>query len=149
VCTHSFLSFFDAQGRAALGRRWRALLAPGGAIVTAQRIREGDSRAIARYGEAESAALAEDMERRAREREAETAIAPSAARALAEGWTRNYFAHVIGSEAALRSVFEDNGLQLEQCAPGSAPGSDRPGTPRQHAGSRWRIIARRPAEASA
>jgi SAM-dependent methyltransferase len=145
ICTHSFLSFFDAPARARLGRAWWRLLRPGGCVVTAQRIRAGAAPGVIGYGEAEAQALAEDAARRAREREHETALSAEDARACADAWTRNYYAHVIESETALRAPFLDAGFTFEQCAPGLAPGADRPGTPRQGAGSRWRIVARRPA----
>jgi SAM-dependent methyltransferase len=143
VCTHSFLSFFDGAGRDRLARVWWRLLRPGGCAITAQRVRIGAAPALIGYGEAEALALAEDAARRAAEREPETGLSVSAARACADAWTRNYFAHVIGSEADLRAPFAAAGFLLEHCAAG--PDADRPGTPRRNAGSRWRIIARRPA----
>ena len=145
LCTHSFLSFFDPSGREALARRWWRLLRPGGCAITAQRVRSGGDQAVVRYGEAERVALAEDAAARAAAHEADTGVSPAQARALADAWTGDYFAHVIGSEAALRAPFEAAGFVLEHCDRGPLPpGSDRPGTPRRGAGSRWRIIARRP-----
>jgi len=150
ICTHSFLSFFDAAGRDELARTWWRLLRPGGCVVTAQRVRVGASPALIGYGEAEALALAEDAARRAGERESETGVTAEAARACGEAWTRNYFAHVIGSAEQLRAPFDAAGFQFERCAAdGPPPGTDRPGTPRKNAGSRWRIIARRPGEARA
>ena len=145
VCTHSFLSFFDGPARDELARVWWRLLRPGACVVTAQRIRVGAAPGLIGYGEAEALALAEDAARRADERVHETRVSPEDARRLADAWTRNYFAHVIESEHALRSPFTDAGFVLEQCAPGMAPGVDRPGTPRKGAGARWRIVARKPA----
>jgi SAM-dependent methyltransferase len=142
ICTHSFLSFFDAPARGRLAQAWWSLLRPGGCVVTAQRIRTGAAPGLVGYGESESLALADDAVRRAGE-DGNGAVGADAARACAQAWTRNYFAHVIGSEQELRAPFEAVGFALEQCAPGRAPGSDRPGTPRQGAGSRWRIVARR------
>jgi SAM-dependent methyltransferase len=144
ICTHSFLSFFDAPARHELARVWWRLLHPGGCAVTAQRIRAGAPTGLVGYGEAESLALADDAARRASERGEAAGVSTQAAREAAEAWTRHYYAHAIGSEAELRAPFVDAGFELEQCAPGRAPGSDRPGTPRQGAGSRWRIVARRP-----
>jgi hypothetical protein len=151
VCTHSFLSFFDTAGRNELARVWWRLCASGAAVLTAQRVRAGYANpARVGYGAAEAAALSDDAGRRAAGREAETGISESEARRLAGDWTRNYFAHVIASEVELRTPFEAAGFRLEQCAASPLPpGSDRPGTPRGNAGSRWRIIARRPAETSA
>jgi SAM-dependent methyltransferase len=144
ICTHSFLSFFDANARDELARVWWQLLRPGGCVVTAQRIRVGATPGLIGYGEAEALALAEDAAQRASGRVEETSVTTEAARKAAEAWTRNYFAHVIESEHALRAPFIDAGFVLEQCAPGMAPGADRPGTPRKGAGSRWRIVARKP-----
>jgi len=149
VCTHSFLSFFDGPARAQLGRAWWRLLRPGGCVVTAQRIRVGAEPGLVGYGETEAQALAEDAARRANGSVHETNVSADDARACADAWTRNYYAHVVESEEALRSPFTDAGFVLEQCAPGMAPGADRPGTPRKGAGARWRIIARRPAESAA
>ena len=149
VCTHSFLSFFDGPAREQLGRAWWRLLRPGGCVVTAQRIRVGAPPGLVGYGESEAKTLAEDAARRADARVRETGVGAGDARACANAWTRNYYAHAIGSEDALRSPFTDAGFVLEQCAPGMAPGADRPGTPRKNAGARWRIIARRPGEAGA
>jgi SAM-dependent methyltransferase len=144
VCTHSFIGFFDAAGREQLARRWWKLLRPGGCVVTSQRIRSGDA-GIVRYGEAERESLAQDALRRAAAREAETGLSPAQVRELADAWTQGHFAHVIATEAELRAPFDGAGFVLDQFAPGPAPSAnDRPGTPRTGAGSRWRIIARRP-----
>ncbi len=40
VCTHAFLGRFDRAGRTAVIQRWHDLLVPGGAVVTAHRLRE-------------------------------------------------------------------------------------------------------------
>jgi SAM-dependent methyltransferase len=144
VCTHSFIGFFDAGGREQLARRWWQLLRPGGCVITSQRIRRSDA-GIVRYDTAERESLAQDAVRRASAREAETGLSPALARELADAWTQGHFAHVIASEAELRAPFDAAGFVLDQFGPGPAPSAnDRPGTPRTGAGSRWRIIARRP-----
>jgi len=148
VCTHSFIGFFDAAQRDELARAWWRLLRPGGCVVTAQRIRPGAAPGQLGYGEAEALALAEDAVRRAHERGAGLGISGEEARDCAEAWTRNFRMHAIRSELELRTPFLDAGFVLERCAPGRALDGDRPGTPRQGAGSRWRIVARRPLEES-
>lgn len=41
ICTHAFLGNFDVARRSALAARWHALLAPGGKVVTVNRLRPG------------------------------------------------------------------------------------------------------------
>jgi SAM-dependent methyltransferase len=41
ICTHAFLGNFDGARRSALAARWHALLAPGGKVVTVNRLRPG------------------------------------------------------------------------------------------------------------
>jgi hypothetical protein len=119
-------------------------------VVTAQRVRVGASPELIGYGEAEALALADDAARRAGEREAGTGVSAEAARACADGVDPQLLCARHRLEAQLRAPFEAVGFAFEQCAPGGPPpGTDRPGTPRRNAGSRWRIIARRPSEATA
>ena len=39
ICTHAFVGRFDAAGRRRLASKWYAMLKPGGAVVTAHRLR--------------------------------------------------------------------------------------------------------------
>lgn len=145
ICTHSFLAFFPSPERHQLVARWHSLLRPGGCVVTAQRVRPGESADIVRYAAPERAKLVAEAERLARTTGAPIGMEPEAARDLADGYASRYWAHVIRTADELRRPFDDRGFLLEEFAP--APDEsllgDRPGTPSHDGARRWRILARR------
>lgn len=147
ICTHSFLTFFDEAARRRLVRRWHGLLRPGGAVLTAQRVRPGETEALTRYPAAEVAALQDRAERLSRE--CGDALAVDAAQARHSAWlyAAHHQTHLIASAAQLRAPFDSAGFRLEHFAPppDDVPVSDIPGAPGNRQAARWRILARKPA----
>lgn len=146
VCTHSFLTFFPSRDRQRLAQRWFELLGPAGCVVTAQRVRPGESEEVTRFPPEDTERLAEAAERHAKERGAEIGIDAASARALAEAYGRHHRTHLIASAQSLERLFVDAGFGLEELAP---PPDDRrrldlSGAPSNAESCRWRILARRP-----
>jgi SAM-dependent methyltransferase len=146
VCTHSFLTFFDADDRQRLVRRWFELLTPGGSVVTAQRVRPGEKELITRYPQAEVAALADHAEHLAEVAGAGIGVAPERARQLALAYASLHRTHLIENADLLRAPFDAAGFELRTFAPpaADAPIADRPGAPGNAQACRWRIHARKP-----
>lgn len=146
LCTHSFLTFFAPADRQRLLRRWWRLLRPGGRVVTAQRIRPGETDAITRFPPAEIARLADAAERSAQAGGERLGLSPAQARALALGYASNHRTHLIGSDAELHSLFAGAGFVLDEFAPPPPERQrlDRSGAPANAGSGRWRILARKP-----
>lgn len=146
VCTHSFICFFDPPGRRALIGRWRGLLRPGGAVVTAQRARTLDRDPVIRYPAVAVAALGERAAGLAQDSFARLGVDPGHARRLAEGYASHHWTYLVRTPEELRALFEDGGFRLEVFAPPGAgqPVADTPGTPNEGGSLRWRILARLP-----
>lgn len=147
ICTHSFLTFFDAAARRRLVSQWFDLLRPGGVVLTAQRVRPGETEAVTRYPPAEVAALQDTAERLARTLGDALGVDAVQARRSAWLYATHHCTHLIASEAQLREPFDQAGFSLEHFAPppADAPVSDVPGAPGNHQAARWRILARKPA----
>lgn len=110
ICTHAFLGNFDAAQRVALAAKWRALLRPGGKVVTVNRLRpEHDAQWIA-------FSVDQVWSYRARVEEAARARAlpiPRLGRA-AESYASRQTIFPLGTAAELRALFEAAGFELEQ-----------------------------------
>ncbi len=148
VCTHSFLCFFDADSRRKLISNWRDMLRPGGAVMTAQRVRTGDRDPIIRYDESQIASLVQSARDLAAEPGAPQDINPELAGQLALGYARHHWTYLIGSADELREPFEACGFNLETFEPPgrTQPVLDVPGTPNARGSQRWRILARKPGD---
>ncbi len=146
VCTHSFLTFFDADARRVLVRRWFELLRPGGTVLTAQRVRPGETEALTRYPAEEVAALQDAAERLCRERGEALGVDAACARHSAWQYAFHHQTHLIADAAQLREPFDRAGFRLEHFAPppADAPVADVPGAPGHRQAARWRIVARKP-----
>lgn len=147
ICTHSFLTFFPPDDRRRLVARWFELLKPGGCVVTAQRIRPGETEEITRFPVEDTERLAAAAETMAKERGAAIGIDAVTARALAEAYGRHHRTYLIASAQSLERLFVDAGFELEELAPPSAERKrmDLSGAPANAESCRWRILARRPA----
>lgn len=150
VCTHSFLCFFDAESRVRLIGNWYDMLAPGGAVMTAQRVRCADREAIISYNNAQIASLVQTARDLAVTAGAAHEITPELAGHLARGYATHHWTHLIGSVRELRTPFEECGYVLETFEPPGATQHvlDVPGTPNPQGSQRWRILARKPAVAA-
>ena len=147
ICTHSFLTFFDADGRHALLRQWFDLLRPGGAVLTAQRVRPGETEAVTRYPAQEVAALQDAAERLAGAHGNVLGVDVRLARHSAWLYASHHRTHLIADSAQLRAPFDRAGFHLAHFAPPPAdvPVPDVPGAPANGQAARWRILARKPA----
>ncbi len=113
ILTHAFLGNFAAAGRQQLVRKWGALLAGGGSVVTIQRVRAPDSPPLVRFSPEQSAhfvrAALEAARQTGEEQPEFTAWVELAARTFAE----RFVSHAITSRAELEQLFVDAGLQLQ------------------------------------
>jgi len=145
VCTHSFLSFFDAEDRGRLVRNWFALLKPGGCVVTAQRVRPQEQHSLIGYKPNQI----RDFGRRARllatSNFASIGLDPSLAEAMAVGYAARYTTFAIRSVSELAQLFCQAGFVLREFSAPEHPGAnDQPGAPQDAASMRWRIVAEKP-----
>lgn len=146
ICTHSFLTFFPPEARRRLLRRWWFLLRPGGSLVTAQRVRPGESAAITRFPQEDIARLADAAERGAQALGHRIGVDPAQARALALAYAKNHRTHLIASPDELQSLFVAAGFRLDEFAPPPEERQrlDRSGAPANAHSGRWRILAAKP-----
>jgi SAM-dependent methyltransferase len=110
VCTHAFLGNFDQAQRVALVAKWRALLRPGGRVITVNRLRPGS--------EPRWIAFSADQLWAFRDRVAEAARAqglrfPRLGRA-AEVYAGKQAIFPLQSAATLRGLFEQGGFAIEE-----------------------------------
>lgn len=125
VCTHSFLGYFAPPERARLAARWRALLRPGGAVVTIHRVRPGAGVAPVGFGADEARAF-ETKTRRAAEREGGgLGIGSAALAAAARLYAERFRIHPVASEDALRALFADAGFRVDRLDVRAVPGKAR------------------------
>ena len=145
ICTHSFMTFFSAADRQRLVACWKALLRPGGCVVTAQRVRPGEKEELTRFPPAEIQRLGAEAERQAR-CNGESIVDAATARALALGYGANHQTHLIASPQDLERLFLDQGFVLEEFVPPATERRllDRSGAPANASSCRWRILARHP-----
>jgi SAM-dependent methyltransferase len=146
VCTHSFLPFFSPENRVELLKTWWDCLAPGGAVLTAQRVRPNDDSDRHGFSEQQTEAFGQRAYDLARAQYAQLNIEPQQARQLALGYARGRSTYVIRDKNQLTHLFLQQGFELEQFA---APGDgqlhkDLPSTPTQSGHHRMRILARKP-----
>lgn len=146
ICTHSFLTFFDAAQRTQLVRQWCALLNPGGAVMTAQRVRPDETALITRYPAEEVAALQDKAERLAGLHGAALGVDAERARHSAWLYGAHHQTHLIADAEQLRAPFDAAGFVFRHFSPppADAPVPDIPGAPGNAQAVRWRILAQKP-----
>lgn len=148
ICTHSFLTFFDAAHRLQLVRQWHALLKPSGAVITAQRVRPDETALITRYPAEEVDALQDKAERLAALHGAALGVDAELARHSAWLYGAHHHTHLIADAEELRAPFDAAGFVFRHFAPppADAPVADVPGAPGNAQAVRWRIFAQKPAK---
>lgn len=117
VCTHAFLGNFDSAQRAALAAKWRALLRPGGKVVTVNRLRPGH---VAQWT---AFSVEQVWAYRARVEEAAMAHALQVPRLgkAAETYAGRQTIFPLGSAAELRDLFERAGFGIEHLSVATLP----------------------------
>lgn len=145
ICTHSFLTFFDAAQRMQLVRQWHTLLKPGGVLITAQRVRPDETALITRYPPEEVSALQDKAEGLARRHGTALGVSAELARHSAWLYGAHHHTHLIADAAELRAPFDAAGFELRHFSPppADAPVADVPGAPGNALAVRWRILAQK------
>jgi SAM-dependent methyltransferase len=146
VCTHSFLCFFDKSQREKLATVWWDCLAPGGAVITAQRVRPDDPSERHGFTATQISELGERAYQLAVEQFSDLQLDPDLARSLAEDYAADRNTYVIQDSGELGRGFSGQGFLLEHFATpaGDQPEKDTPSTPTGSGHHRWRILARKP-----
>jgi SAM-dependent methyltransferase len=119
ICTHAFLAMFAPQRRPALLGRWRALLRPGGRVITVNRVRPGFGGAQAGFGAGEVRAFRDAVLARAQAMRDVLPIEPEALAREAEDYARLQRVYPVRSAEEVRALFEDGGFRIDEftCAP--------------------------------
>ncbi|MGF1527384.1 MAG: class I SAM-dependent methyltransferase [Candidatus Competibacterales bacterium] len=142
ICCHSFLGYFPQTQRQELVRRWYEFLAPGGRVITCQRIRPGFAPdAVVRH----SAAQGETLRRQLMAHwHGELGLERHGLAQAALGYARGVKSYAIPTASLLGEPFEAAGFVVEQLT-AEAAGDDRP-TLRDIPGTgrRLQLCARRP-----
>lgn len=110
VVTHAFLGYFDDTRRQALTRRWHALLRPGGAAVTVQRLRPGHPPGLARFSPAQAAAFRDDARIAAERHPKRIDITADALAAAAAQFAERFVSHPVRTPDELRALFVNAGF---------------------------------------
>jgi SAM-dependent methyltransferase len=124
ICTHSFIGQFDPASRARLVRSWHEWLAPGGRLVTINRVRPGAGPPGQRVGfSAEQAkTFVATVLERARPRAAELGLDLAALEPHAARYAAHQGAWPVRSLEEIRALFEGAGFALEHLESALVPG---------------------------
>lgn len=146
VCTHSFLPFFDPVERIKLLKSWWNCLAPGGAVLTAQRVRPDDKSEKHGFSKNQAHDFGERAYALAEKQYKKLGIEPQQARSLAFNYATGRSTNILRSRDELRQLFVQQGFNLKWFA---APGeqqleADLPSTPTTPGDQRIRVLARKP-----
>ena len=146
VCTHNFLSRFDPEARRRLVARWRALLRPGGVVVTTQRVQPHQTADRNRIDEDEARELSRRAAEAARIYPARLEISPEELEAAVYEFAIVKETYSIRTTEELTEIFGAAGFDIELADEGGGAAEHARDRPiRKHgAGSfRMRIVARR------
>jgi hypothetical protein len=146
ICTHNFVSRFDAEARQRLVARWFELSKPGGVVVTTQRIRPREPRAISGFTEGEARDLADRVADAARPRAGELGVDPGELADAVYRYAIVKGAHVIRSTDEVAGIFERAGFEIVRCDEGAGLAERQRDRPSSAAGLdtyRMRLVARR------
>lgn len=114
ICTHAFLGNFDATRRAALVAKWRALLRPGGRVITVNRLRPGRGPGTVAFSADQVRAYRERALRAAQGREHALAMSTTALASATDDYASRQFVHPVQSADEVRALFEGGGFAIEQ-----------------------------------
>jgi SAM-dependent methyltransferase len=144
VCTHNFVGRFDLERRQRLVDRWHAVLAPGGVVVTTQRVRPGDRMAYSSYTDAEARELADRVATAAAAHGEPLGTTPEELRTATYEYALRKRTHVIASPGEIAQPFERAGFTVNLADEGGGLAereADRPSSTAGRDTYRMRIVA--------
>jgi hypothetical protein len=125
ICTHAFFGRFSPRERTVLADRWRALLKPGGAVITVTPLREGEDSVRFGFSAAEAKAFAGQVVDAARRQQAMLGLNAKRLADMALAYAKRHRVYRMRSLPAVRALFEAAGFKptlLRRLPPGAAPG---------------------------
>jgi SAM-dependent methyltransferase len=134
VCTDSFLGRFPYELWPVLVDKWRALLRPGGTLLTASRLRSGAAPERVVFGAAQARAFQETVWRLAAEWRESLGIEPEEIAHYAGLYAARHFTYPVRSRNQLQMLFEEGGFALHELSTtvrnaGNSEGINGPSVP--------------------
>jgi SAM-dependent methyltransferase len=138
ICTDSFLGRFAPTERPRLIDTWHRLLAPGGCVLTDNRLREASAPDCVGFSTAEAAAFGAAAHAAALNAQASVDLSPDECADLAIGYAKKHTTWSVRSLQELNSLFERGGFSIESqnvtaTTSGAAPMATAPSTPQRGA----------------
>jgi len=147
ICTHSLLGRFAPDERPALAAAWHRLLAPGGRVMTVNRVRAGADAGRAGFNASHATALRDTVLERARRSAVPLDVAPEDLARDAEAYAARHRVHPVRSRDEVHALFTGAGFEIERLEVLQAGSSDeRPVSgPTMLDGSHYAcVVARKP-----
>ena len=123
VCTDYFLSKFPAARRGALLEKWQSLLRPGGAVITASRLRPANEGEVARFSPEQVNKLRATVARVSREMRTLLGVDPDELAERAAQYAVKYITHTVHTGEDVRALFEGGGFDVNHLSVETAPES--------------------------
>ena len=121
VCADYFLSKFPAARRGALLGKWHGLLRPGGAVITATRLRPASEGATVSFLPEQVEKLRTAAARVAREMQASLGVDPEAFAERAAVFASKYITHAVHTQEEVSALFEGCGFAVSHASIDHAP----------------------------
>jgi len=145
ICTHNFVGRFDTADRKGLIDRWHALLRPGGAVVTTQRIRPNSQPGVTSYAPDQARELSQRVVAAASVHPQVHVNLEELAEAVYE-YAMRKSGHVIRTNDEITAAFTDAGFDVALSDEGEGSAEREGDRPSSTAGKdtyRMRIVARK------
>ena len=121
VCTDYFLSKFPAGRRSVLVRKWHELLRPGGAVITATRLRPAADGEIAKFSPQQVEQLRASVTRIAGERRTSLVVNVEELAREAASYAAGYATHAVHTPEEVRALFENCRFRVSHLSVENAP----------------------------
>ena len=145
ICTHSFLGLFDQARRQQLASRWHSLLAPGGRVLSVNRVRPGAPDKVSFTSE-QASDFVQQVGRLLAGSELGSSFDPEQVADLAKRYIRHRVVYPIRDEEEISRLLSSSGFQMEYMNTEllADEQSDIPSGPTQKGGARYAsFVARR------
>ena len=147
VCTHNFLSSFDAANRRRIVARWYALLRPGGVVVTTQRIQPENGSECNVFTDQQAESLRQQVAAAAAACPQPLTVPPQELAVAAYDYARQRRSYVVRANRDITDLFTDVGFQLDMADSGGGAAERAGDRPARSIGAetyRMRIVAVKP-----